>query len=391
MMCNSSPTRNVISFLVVLSLFVSSANGFSSSTPSLTVKPTIGRAMIHSPSVPQHHGRMVQNKKSPSTSSLNMISWRDPKGMAGDYPDTVMRLAASGLATLATWHAIANNAVAPVLASCATTLAFSLWSPGLGQAAFCGSFAGMSSAGSLSSTMTVGAIAAGLFELIVHRENKWLGLGGRLGFIAFLAANLSAAIHRQAHGWLNIPRSLGAWKAAFNASPWQYAMLCGAIGSVATIALREIAENAKHLDNDMKDPIRAATAVGIVSSLLVGVNGLELDNFGSILVFGGAFTGMSLPSRLVKGVVPGKDITRGLPGALEILLCYAVAGALGGLIHAMTIPLKWWTGGIWGGKAGTCAFVGVLIFRFFEKIVYSIRNALGMTSGSEELLDSIED
>lgn len=322
-----------------------------------------------------------------------MIWRRDPNGMAADYPQTNGRLLASAAATLATWHAIANNGMAPVLASCATTLAFSLWSPGLGQAAFCGSFAGMSTAGTFQSTLLAGALTAGLFEVIVHREDRWLGLGGRLGVIAFLGTNLSNMFYGTAsHGllWSSVPRSFAAWKAVFYQSRWQYAMLCGALGSVATIALREIAEDAKNVDNDMKDPIRAATAIGVVSSLLVGVCGW-LDNFGSLLIFGGALVGKSLPSRLLKGVVPGKSgLKRSLPSALEIVLWYGAAGALGGLVHAMTVPLHWWTGGVWGGKTGTCAFVGVLLFRFLEKIVYLIRDILGLTSGSEDLMDSIE-
>ena len=174
--------------------------------------------------------------------------------------------------------------------------------------------------------------------------------------------------------------SFHQWWAVLLESPWQYCMICGAIGSVATIVLREVAENAPNIDNDLRDPIRSAAVIGLFAALAVGmgVGAYKLDNFGSLMVFGGAFTGMSLPSRL-----PGdnynvaKKQERKAPGAYSIVLWYAVAGALGGLIHALTIPLNWWTGGIWGGKAGSCAFGGVCLFRGLEKLVFTFRESLG--------------
>jgi hypothetical protein len=379
-MAISSHKQSVlIALLSFLSLSFRQQNGFAH---AFTSSPYVLRKKTPNPSLPQlRQSRFAPMLDSPS--SLNMI-WRkkDPKGMPVDFPGTKTRLVATIIATLATWHSIAINQMNPVLASSATTLAFSLWSPGLGQAAFCGSFAGMSSAGSFASTLTAGAITAGLFELAIHRGNKWLGLGGRLGFVAFLATNMAAYLFGAPHSMLDIPISLKEWISILKASPYLYSIACGALGSVATIVLREIAENATNEDNDMQDPIRAAAAIGVVSSLLVGVGGW-LDNFGSLLVFGGAFTGMSLPSRLLKGVIPGRK-KRNPPGAIAIVLWYAAAGALGGLIHALTIPLQWWSGGIWGGKAGSCAFGGVLIFRAFEKCVYWVRDRMEWTSEFED-------
>lgn len=117
---------------------------------------------------------------------------KDPKGVAMDFPKTKARFVAMILATLFTWHGIVVHSMNPVLASAATTLLITMWSPGLGQAAFCGSFAGMSSVGTYASTSLVALLNAILFEIVVHRENKWLGLGGRLGFIAFVASNIVA-------------------------------------------------------------------------------------------------------------------------------------------------------------------------------------------------------
>ena len=68
---------------------------------------------------------------------------------------------------------------------------------------------------------------------------------------------------------------------------------------------------------------------------------------------------------------------RNPPNAPAIIICYALAGALGGLIHAASIGVKWWSVPAgWGGKAGTCAFAGVAIFRGIEKIVYAIRKSI---------------
>ena len=50
------------------------------------------------------------------------------------------------------------------------------------------------------------------------------------------------------------------------------------------------------------------------------------------------------------------------------LSSFALAGALGGVVHGATIDWNVWAGG-WGGKAGTCAFIGCLAFRFLSKIV----------------------
>ena len=67
----------------------------------------------------------------------------------------------------------------------------------------------------------------------------------------------------------------------------------------------------------------------------------------------GSFVGMSLPSRLVHGRRRSDD-----PISLPLLVsAYATAGALGGIVHGITIDLGFWPGG-WGGKAGSCAFVG---------------------------------
>ena len=319
-------------------------------------------------------------------------SWprdRDPKGMPPDYPKTKSRLAVTVLAAFFTWQAHnCGKTCGPVLASSAMTLVASLWSPGLGQAAFAGSFAGMSSLGVMSSwkdILLAGSVTAGLFEIFIHRQNKCLGLGGRLGFIAFVATNLvtllvnngsfSALFPTGAAGAVGLPfvggTTMSTFLAAIQSGPLITAAICSALGAVATIVLRESAEGAS---DDMSDPVRASAVVGLIAALLIGIHGSYSD-FGALMAFGGSFTGMSLPSRLVKGVYPGGK-KRSVPRPSTTIFCFAAAGALGGLIHAATIGLKWWSVPAgWGGKAGACAFGGVLVFRGIEKIVYAIRQA----------------
>ena len=74
----------------------------------------------------------------------------------------------------------------------------------------------------------------------------------------------------------------------------------------------------------------------------------------------GLFVGMSAPPHLVHGILPredGKSIS-----TLRLLSAFIIAGALGGMIHGLSIGLGWFNGG-WGGKAGFCAFLGCLLYR----------------------------
>eukprot|EP00957_Ditylum_brightwellii_P038818 2933969-Ditylum_brightwellii.AAC.1 len=158
--------------------------------------------------------------------------------------------------------------------------------------------------------------------------------------------------------------------AGLRASPLALMAGCSAAGSVATIALREASD-----DKAAADPVRAAAVVGILSALLVGIGGFT--DTGALAAYGGAFAVMSLPSRLMNGIIPGKKPAGGstevkAPSAVKLILSFAVAGALGGLVHGITLGWGWWLGG-WGGKAGSCAFAGVLLYRGLEKITRGLR------------------
>jgi len=249
------------------------------------------------------------------------------------------------------------------MASAGVTLLSSLTAPGLGQAAMTGTFAGMSGMGLLPSwkyALGVGVITSFLFEIAIHYFNAMLGMGGRLGFTAFIGINVVAAI--QGITAIRGPVSI----AAVQSAPLLVPIVFGAIGSVATIALREASD-----DNAAADPVRASALVGLLASMLVGIGGFS--DFGALCVYGGSFTGMSLPSRLLYGIIPGKKPTPEAKGVnlkpLVLLSTFAIAGALGGLIHGVSLGWNWWSVPAgWGGKAGTCSFVGVLIFRGIAKL-----------------------
>ena len=140
-----------------------------------------------------------------------------------------------------------------------------------------------------------------------------------------------------------------------------------AVGSVATIVLREASD-----DSAAADPVRASAVIGLTGALLLQ------DKAAALAVYGGSFVGMSLPSRLVHGVLPGKVKEGGVPTSTvaSILAAFAVAGALGGFVHGATIDGGFWPGG-WGGKAGTCAFIGCLLYRGVAKAVAAMKGQIG--------------
>jgi len=277
---------------------------------------------------------------------------KDPKGMAPDYPLAFARIGITIGCTFLTWYA--QSQYSSVMASSALTLICSMiFDKRLGQAAFCGSFAGMCSSAiipSWSLAISLGAATSFLFEALIHYQNAYLGVGGRLGMTAFLATSLITAISNVSTGFSLNAISLQTLQsnAILSFSLWH------AIGSVATIVLREASD-----DSAAADPVRASAVVGLAGALLLK------DKTAALALYGGSFVGMSLPSRLMYGPNSSGDKSNTLA---SLLFTFAVAGALGGVIHAVTNSFGWWLGG-WGGKAGTCAFLGCLLYRGIRKSV----------------------
>ena len=308
-------------------------------------------------SEPAYEPRRVGGGGGGGGMAIRPVRWplvRDPPGVASEFPLLMTRILVTCFSSVATWYLHLQNGFSPVLASSAVTLLVSTClDRRLGQAAFCGSFAGMSGGHllpNLGSAALLGALSSGFYELLININNVCLGIGGRLGATAFLAASVLAKYR----GVRFIGRKLrrGVWSSSSGVSSVAITMiLFHVLGAVATIMLRESSD-----DSAAADPVRASSVVGVLGSLFIN------DPTSALALYGGSFVGMSLPSRLMYGNAPG-NARQGQPqGAASLLASFAGAGAIAGLIHALTIHSGYWTGG-WGGKAGLCAFAGCWVYR----------------------------
>jgi hypothetical protein len=73
------------------------------------------------------------------------------------------------------------------------------------------------------------------------------------------------------------------------------------------------------------------------------------------------------------GSAPGKARISQPHTPVGMFTSFAVAGALAGAIHGMTIHWGYWNGG-WGGKIGLCAFAGCWLYRGFGNALAIVRN-----------------
>lgn len=345
----SSPTNSVRGFTPSKGI-KSIRSGYSQNTINSALQPPANLNNLQ-----KHNDHTITSQRGGTTQIPAWPLNKDPKGMAPDYPLAFARIGITIGCTFLTWYA--QSQYSSVMASSALTLICSMiFDKRLGQAAFCGSFAGMCSSAvipSWSLAVSLGAMTSFLFEALIHYQNAYLGVGGRLGMTAFLATSFIAAVSNVSTGFSMAPISLAALKsnAVLSMAFWH------AVGSVATIALREASD-----DSAAADPVRASAVVGLAGALLLK------DKTAALALYGGSFVGMSLPSRLMYGPNPTGDKSNTLA---SILSTFAVAGALGGIIHGATNSFGWWLGG-WGGKAGTCAFLGCLLYRGIRKSVGSV-------------------
>lgn len=279
----------------------------------------------------------------------------DPKGMSPDYPLTITRIAVTVTTCYLTWFAQAQYS--NVLASSALTLICSMvFDRRLGQAAFCGSFAGMCSTAVIPTknlALMLGLATSLSYEILIHGFNAFFGVGGRLGLTAFIATSAVAFKTSVKTGLAKYSLAGGSKALALSALNWKSTLLpwamWHAIGSVATIILREVSD-----DSAAADPVRASAVVGLAAALLLH------DKTAALAVYGGSFTGMSLPSKLMSMSPSSRKLT--ITNVISLLLTFALAGAFGGIVHGATINWKLWPGG-WGGKAGFCAFIGCMAYR----------------------------
>jgi uncharacterized membrane protein len=112
-------------------------------------------------------------------------------------------------------------------------------------------------------------------------RNLYLGLG----LTVFIGVNVMAIV--QGVSMMSATSTRGLIKDA----PFTVMAGFSALGSVATIALREASD-----DSTAADPIHAAALIGLLAALVVVFGGFM--DMGASAAYGGAFVGMSLPSRL---------------------------------------------------------------------------------------------
>jgi hypothetical protein len=327
-------------------------SSFSDATPQENVSPLL----VPGKKFPRG-GASTPNNNNSGTTLLHNIKWplrNDPPGPSPEFPLLVTRIAVTILSTISTWYLHIFNGYSPVLASSATTLLVSMClDRRLGQAAFCGSFAGMSGGHlvpNISIALLLGSLTSASYEMLIHVRNAFLGIGGRLGATAFLAT--AAVAKYQNVKFVGKKLRRGLYKSGAGLSSILVTMvLYHALGAFLTIFLRESSD-----DSGAADPVRASSVIGLLGALFVK------DPTAVLALYGGSFVGMSLPSRLMYGNAPGKPKPSKLQSALPLFGSFTAAGAIAGLIHAVTIHSGYWSGG-WGGKAGLCAFAGCWAYR----------------------------
>mmetsp|Transcript_8073 Transcript_8073/g.17948 ORF Transcript_8073/g.17948 Transcript_8073/m.17948 type:complete len:403 (+) Transcript_8073:270-1478(+) len=293
-----------------------------------------------------------------ATRRFSSATSRDPRAASLDYQLTVTRIAITVASCFLTWFAQAQYS--NVMASAAMTLVCTMiFDKRLGQAAFCGSFAGMCSQAIIPTknlALVLGATTALLYEILIHAQNAFQGIGGRLGTTAFLATSAVAYKTGVKTGLERLALFGGSRTLELSALQWESTILPFAflhtVGAVATIVLREISD-----DRTAADPVRASAVVGLAGALFLR------EPSAALALYGGSFVGMSLPSKLMSltsGDLSSRNPTLG--NVLSLLLAFCVSGLFAGILHGASVDWNLWQGG-WGGKAGGCAFVGCMTYR----------------------------
>ena len=298
-----------------------------------------------------------RRKGSSSRLLLRSIQWVNPSSDAPQYPLLLTRLGVTILATICTRYLHLMNGFSPVLAASAVSyLVSTCYDKRLGQVALCGALAGMSGGHLLPNTsmaVMLACVTSACYEVFILMSNSFSGIGGRIGATAFLATSIMAKYQRVNYVGRKLRRSM--WKAGVGPSSILVSMaLFHIFGALSTILLRLSSE-----DDGVADPVRASSVVGILGSLFIQ------DPTSLMALYGGSFVGMSLPSRLIDGNLSRDRIRQ---SATSLISSFAGAGAIAGLLHAVTMHRGYWNGG-WGGKAGLCALAGCWMYRGLDNII----------------------
>lgn len=286
---------------------------------------------------------------------LGGMSLRDPPGDSKEHPELLARALVIMFSTLATRQLHLINGISPVLASSAITLLTSTCiDRRLGQAALCGSLAGMCGmhlVPNLSMTALLGVATTVSYEVLIRINNLFSGIGGRVGASAFVATSVMAKY--QGVRFVGRKMRRGLWSGSGLSSIATTMVIYHAIGAALTIFLRQSSDV-----DGAADPVRGSSVVGLLGSICLK------NPMAALALYGGTFVGMSLPSRLINGNAPGKPRLGKPQSALSLFGSFTAAGAMAGLVHAFTIHSGYFNRG-WGGKVGLCAFAGTWAYRGF--------------------------
>jgi len=213
-----------------------------------------------------------------------------------------------------------------VIASGLIGVAAAIFIPKYGAPAFCGSFAGMSSALLLSPwAMLFAAVLAGL--LYVLARNTLNGFGGKFGTIAFSACMVVALL-------------TGSSVPAKSFTGWEFGFVLIALSVCAAVVTYILSIRFK------LGPVLASGLVGVMAGLWLPLifpgNGSTM----AVMIFCASFAGMSAPKRIKNE------------------LFVAIAGIIAGLAFIFSFKLQ----GA-GGKLGTIAFGSVMAVYGILKII----------------------
>jgi len=337
--------------------------------------------------------------------------------------------------TYFTWYTQKNYS--NVMASSAITLLVTLiisnihnnnnnYYTSLSNAVFCGTFAGMSSKAIIPSTnsaLLLGTMTSVLYEGMIQYRNQFVGLGGRLGLMAFVSTWMVVAFMKSpctspstvsvaavASAISNFKLNPLSWSTTTNILPMVFWHI---VGSIMTLYLRTKRTTTSTSTSDERrvvsmamDPVRAAAVVGMIGALL-----LQDHKTAALALYGGSFVGMSAPSRLCSipsihnhknsdknsggggGGSSGAGAGAGGVVAPSSWLGFGIAAALAGVVHGITMDWGLWMGG-WGGKAGACAFVGCVLYRCWVACWISVLRVVvgvGMRRGGKDRPPAVEE
>ena len=272
--------------------------------------------------------------------------------------NVLVRIGCSSAASAITWTLVASG-FGPVASSSVVGLAAGLTLPTpFATAAFCGTFAGMSSrviAPRITDAAVLGGAAAAILAALDASNTRLLkGVGGRLGTVAALSvlASVAATAELRAAGLLWRPSLAAAAAAPKALLPTVGATVLGSaatrlwarrlaalllVGTTSSLVAPSADSRREALARRFSNPVASASVVGLFSGLALGPTRPAL----AAPVFAGTFVAMSAPDTLAS--------TRALLGAAA-LAGFAQAG-----LAAVCV------GG--GGKLGAAAAIGVTLLR----------------------------